>query len=306
MLAPEVILASGDGAMENLWHATLEERPVFVRHLFPVQRIITLQDAAFDLAALGEACSELVSSLSPLAIAVQCRVYDTTITYRAVEVKVAVDAVLARLGHLPETKSPTAIISLVLAKSRAYIGFSTPEQNLSRWSGGAAHYSGAQSALSRAEHKIEEAFEIFGVKQVPNGQALDLGSAPGGWAAFLLKQGYFVTAVDPGALDASLTCHPRLRYLQQNAWQIKVRDDFYDLITCDMGRSALRTVEVLLRLAPSLKKGGHLLMTAKFMGEKPLPLLRECRSRLETSFRYISGRHLWHNREEVTFYLVKL
>jgi len=305
MLAPGVFLASGCTASAKLLNATREKRPVFVRHLFPVYRTIALENSAFDPLAMGEECSSLLSHLSPSPIAVQCRIVDAAAPYRAVDIKAAVDAVLERLGHLPETKHPLGIISVVIVKSRAYIGVSTPEQNLSRWNGGAAHYGGAQNALSRAEHKIEEAFEVFGVKQSPGGQALDLGAAPGGWTSFLLKQGYFVTAVDPGALDASLTCHPRLSYLQKNAWQLNVREEFFDLFTCDMGRSALRTVEVLLRLAPSLKEGGQLLMTVKFMGEKPLPLLSECRRRLEPSFSYISGRHLWHNREEVTFYLVK-
>ena len=45
------------------------------------------------------------------------------------------------------------------------------------------HYNHSRSRISRAEMKIEEAFDRFKIKK--KGIAIDLGAAPGGWSCFL-------------------------------------------------------------------------------------------------------------------------
>lgn len=279
---------------------------IFLRHQFSVQQVVALESAAFDLLRLAGAAELLLAAeKAGTRVAVQCRIMDRACPYQARDVKGALDGVLPLHGLWPETKHPSLVLSVLIAKQRAYLGVSSPSENLSRWNGGAAHYGKLSGALSRAEHKLEEAFEVFGIELAASAQVLDLGAAPGGWTSFLLKQGHYVTAVDTGELARELLTHPRLIYHRQNAWHIKPPAATFDLITCDMGREASGTVEVLLHLASSLKSGGALLMTVKFMGHEPLPLIRECRRKLEQRYRMRAGRHLWHNREEVTLYLVR-
>jgi len=296
VLAPGVLLAAAEDV----------GAPIFLRHRFPVEHVAEVGHTLMDLPLLVAAATPLLAAAeSGTKVAVQCRIMDEACPYRAAEVKVALDEVLLTRGLLPETKHPQIVLSVLIAKQRAYLGLSSPVQNLSRWNGGAAHYGRPSGALSRAEHKLEEAFEVFNIELAAAAQVLDLGAAPGGWTSFLLKRGHYVTAVDTGELARELLTHPRLIYHRQNAWHIKPLADTFDLITCDMGREASGTVEVLLHLASSLKSGGALLMTVKFMGHEPLPLIRECRRKLEQRYRLQAGRHLWHNREEVTLYLVR-
>lgn len=53
-----------------------------------------------------------------------------------------------------------------------------------------------------AEFKLLEALEVFGIVLPSHGVALDLAAAPGGWTRVLRRAGEYVTAIDPGELDA--------------------------------------------------------------------------------------------------------
>jgi len=239
------------------------------------------------------------------------------------DVKARIDLWLQNNGHHPVVKGPELIISVLLTANEAYLGLSTPADNLTSWNGGAVHYRATQDLLSRAGHKLEEALEVLNIDlkdevqaldrdlraivKSPacdiHVQALDLGAAPGGWTNLLLDKGLRVTAVDTGDLSPHLQNHPRLRFLKQNAFDLKLTGAFFDILTCDMSWDPLRTARLLVQLAPALKPWGHVVLTVKFMGGKPLSTIHQCLALLKQEFAFIRGRHLWHNREEVTLYL---
>lgn len=306
-LGSGVLLAEPSGTdAVKLWQVLQQDTPIFLRHMFPVQDELVMQQDELALPRLREACEPLLAQVEQgSAVAVQCRLLDAIPSYRPVDVKRAIDGAVQGRGLLATVKDPSLVLSVLVAHERAYLGLSTPRENLSSWNGGAAHYGKAKGALSRAAHKLEEACEVLDVDLRGMEQALDLGAAPGGFTSFLLERGFYVTAVDTGLLDSELLAHPRLTYIQANAKNIKPQEASFDLITCDISRDALRTADMLMDLAPCLRPMGKLLLTVKFMGREPLPLIRQCLKRISQEFVFVRGRHLWHNREEVTLYLVR-
>ena len=279
----------------------VENTPLFLRHLFAIHKTAPV-DSVQDVAIA--ATTIIPDDLHGLKVGVQCRVLSEDISYRAVEVKQHLDAMIEGRGGVPETKDPQFVVSIVVA-DKTYIGYATPQENLTRWSGGAVHYGAAKNSFSRAQHKLEEALEVLNIDISRCKTALDLGAAPGGWTALLLERGLNVTAVDTGDLHPDLLKHPNLTYYRQNAFDLRLNRNSMDLITCDMSWDPLRTVRLITDLSKVLRTGGKVVLTVKFMGQSPLRTVRECLSILQSNFAFKRGRHLWHNREELTLYLEK-
>lgn len=298
-LSPGVLLIDRSEGNYSLAFDLQERTPFFLRHMFPISKTV----ANPSLENVVDTCETVIpNSLSNLKVGVQCRVLAKDTEYRAHDVKLEIDKIFSERGGNSEMRYPEYIVSILIAK-QGYIGWSTPQQNLTRWSGGSVHYGVAENGLSRAQHKLEEAVEVLGVDLGSCQSALDLGAAPGGWTAFLLAKGVKVTAVDTGELDATLLKQSGLTFLRQNAFDLRFRPESFDLLTCDMSWNPLRTVHLLAELAPTLNRQGQLIFTVKFMGRSPLRTVRECIETLAGSFTFVRGRHLWHNREELTLYL---
>ena len=66
------------------------------------------------------------------------------------------------------------IISLLYTTDKGYMGISTAEENLSSWPGGAHRFAQKPEQISRAEFKLLEALDVFGVILPSQGHALDL------------------------------------------------------------------------------------------------------------------------------------
>lgn len=306
-LGPGVLLAKPTGSEPvALWQILQQDAPIFLRHMFPVQQEVVIEGNNLDLLRLMDSCGPLLANREGEGpVAVQCRILRAATSYRPIDVKKAIDAFLQNRGILTTVKEPALVLSVLIAHERAYLGISSPRANLSSWSGGAVHYGKDIGALSRAAHKLEEACEVFDLDLKGMAEALDLGAAPGGFTSFLLGKGLCVTAVDTGELASELLTNPRLSFIKENASNIRPRESSFDLITCDISRDALRTADMIGDLAYCLRPAGQLLLTVKFMGREPLPLIRQCRKRLGGAFRFVRGRHLWHNREEATLHFVR-
>ncbi|WP_297168187.1 SAM-dependent methyltransferase, partial [Thermogemmatispora sp.] len=215
-LAPGIALCAVPRLRELLRQA-MEKTPIFVRHLAPAQAIVELSGA------IEEDCARLALSLAALPefawlgpgqyFAVQARLVPSQaqqparpLAYTSGQLNQKLAKVISEeTGAIESIRKPQIVLSLALTAERGFVGISLAEENLSSWPGGERHFARLPEQISRSEMKLLEALEVFHLTLPSDGEALDLGAAPGGWTRLLLQAGLHVVAVDPAALAPALS-----------------------------------------------------------------------------------------------------
>jgi 23S rRNA (cytidine2498-2'-O)-methyltransferase len=282
----------------------VEQEPMFLRHIQPVDSEL---DWDGQMNSLMEWGSNNLKLEIGSAIAVQVRKTEQLSTEVSQgEYKQALDHVLTKAyATVPVAKGAEYIVSLFLAPEKAYIGVSEPEHNLSDWSGGAIRFRKEEGQLSRAKFKLLEAEQVFRLDFAQYRTALDVGAAPGGWTSLLLERGVKVTAIDPAKLDKILLKHPNLTFHQKNASDVKLLEDSFELLVCDMSWSPRQMARLIKGLLPSLRSGGTAIITVKLMHKKAFQTIRELVGDLSPELSLQKGKQLFHNREELTLFFIK-
>jgi 23S rRNA (cytidine2498-2'-O)-methyltransferase len=318
ILAPGIALCSVPDAPKFMY-TVAEAHPIFARHLAPVQAVIPLTNTEADLENLAVSLAELPTFRMlerGQRFAVQTRMVQseeggTKRAYSGGKVnQLLAGAIVEETGAVEEIKKPQIVVSLLCTQDRAYMGISLARQNLSAWPGGMRHFAQTSEQISRAEFKLLEALETFGVTLPERGRALDLGAAPGGWTRLLLEAGLQVVAVDPAKLDPRLFRRPGLihfrgyaeRYLEIE--EPGKRPQLFDVIMNDMRMDARDAARLLIEMRGKLRPDGFILSTLKLphatASIDPLKNLREATSLLSRSFDLVQAKQLFHNRQEVT------
>lgn len=285
------------------WH---QQPPIFVRHICPAQVMIPRPDPAALAAAVREAFRDLFDPT--LSFSVQTRILDDG-AIKPYDVNTALATVIRdELGVPLDVRRPQQILSVVLARpgreTVAYMGLSPAVFNLSDWAGGVRRFKREPGQISRAEFKLLEALESFGIELPPNGRALDLGAAPGGWTRVLRQQGQYVTAVDPGELVPAVAQDPRVQHRQMTAEAYLANDpDTFDLIVNDMRLDARDSSRLMVAFAPYLYPHGLAVMTLKLPEQGRRQLLDHAFEILRQGYEIAGARQLFHNRSEITVYL---
>ncbi|HLH61962.1 MAG TPA: SAM-dependent methyltransferase [Ktedonobacteraceae bacterium] len=322
VLAPGVALCNVLNTPAFMRHVA-EQRPIFVRHLAPVQAILTLSSTEKDIGELALAIAEL-PTFSMLEqgqrFAVQTRFVQSEIQNRATIDRpyssgclnqLLAEAIAEETGALESIKKPQIIVSLLCALDKAYIGISLAGDNLSPWPGGMRHFAQTDEQISRAEFKLLEALEVFGLSLPAHGRALDLGAAPGGWTRLLLEIGLNVVAVDPAQLDSRLLRSPHAQRLEHFRGYAEVyledavkKHRQFDVIANDMRMDAREASRLLVQAGKCLRHDGFIISTLKLphatASIDPLKNLREALHLLSRRFNIVQAHQLFHNRQEVT------
>ncbi|NWJ44961.1 MAG: methyltransferase domain-containing protein [Chloroflexi bacterium] len=319
LLGDGVSLVSGPMDFETLSTRLQKLEPVFLRHICPVWLIHKMRERE-ELAALTQVLVELPATARLLSqgvsFSVQARFLGEdpqhVLTAYAIKEDIS-QSIITKFGAVENIKTPDVVVSVAVYEATAYVGISKVSQNLSDWAGGMRRFARESQQISRAEFKLLEAMDIFGLKLPESGSALDLGAAPGGWTRLLLKNGLQVVAVDPAELDPRLNSYTNLRHFRGHAADYlrlaqKQRRRF-DIILSDMRVDARVTAELMGQFANLLPPRGHGLATLKLPFASPEldPVLhmRQSLTLLRQSFRLVQAKHLFHNRQEVTVFLEK-
>lgn len=327
LLAPGILLCTLPGdthphSFTSLARQVIQQRPIFVRHLAPVQAVIHLSNTENDIGELALAIANLPSFTlleRGQRFAVQTRLLQTDMeTVRAGSSKHAyssgqvnqmlAEAIVEETGAVESIKKPQVVVSLLCTMEKAYLGISLTTDNLSDWPGGARHFAHLPEQISRAEFKLLEALEVFGVTLPSRGLALDLGAAPGGWTRLLLEAGMQVVAVDPAKLDARLSRQPHLEhyrgYAEDYLEEAIKRHRKFNVITNDMRMDAREAARLLVQASACLLNDGFIISVLKLPHETseidPLKNLYEALRLLQRHFAIVQARQLFHNRQEVT------
>jgi 23S rRNA (cytidine2498-2'-O)-methyltransferase len=327
LLAPGILLCGFPQATQPhditaLMRLAAEQRPIFVRHLAPVQKVINLSNTENDIGELALTVANLPTFTlleRGQRFAVQTRLLQTDMeavragankhSYGSGHInQLLAEAIAEETGAVESIKKPQVVVSLLCTIEKAYLGISLTNDNLSDWPGGARHFAHTPEQISRAEFKLLEALEVFGLTLPSQGWALDLGAAPGGWTRLLLEAGMKVTAVDPAKLDARLARQPNLEHYRGYAEEyveeaIKRRRKF-NVITNDMRMDARDAARLLVEASVCLLSDGFIISVLKLPHATseidPLKNLSEALRLLQRHFGIVQARQLFHNRQEVT------
>ena len=313
-LTPGVGLARVEGTWRTLADTLISHPPIFIRHLCPAPLHIPLELAPDDLEILDHYARDLLLELDTTRpFSVQTRTLgEGRWPYTRFDINNRLAATLAEWGAPLNVQHPEQILSVTLTPTEAFLGLSLTHENLSDWAGGERRFKREEGQISRAEFKLLEALEVFGLELPTEGLALDMGAAPGGWTRILAGRGLRVIAVDPAELDprvlapmypSALPSVTHIRTIVEN--YLSAREPF-DLILNDMRMDARDSARVMLMAEKFLKPKGFAVMTLKLpergMGEVARAALRI----LGSGYSILGARQLFHNRDEVTVALASL
>ncbi len=308
---PGVFLVNGELNFADMTAAFVKNPPIYVRHINPVQSVLHLDEGS-DWHSLLEvaAAGEILPFLDPtLHFSVQSRIFAHA-DYKPFEVNQHLaDVGVEQFGLTLDVRQPEQVVSVVVRSNEGepaifYVGGSMASHNLSDWAGGMRRFAREEGQISRSEFKLLEAIEVFGLALPARGTALDLGASPGGWTRVLRGLEQYVTAVDPGDLDARLAKDRGVRHKRMTAEAYLASDpDPFDMIVNDMRMDGRDSARLMVSYAKLLYPHGWALMTLKLPEQKREPIVEHAFSILRGAYTIAGARQLFHNRSEITIWL---
>ena len=170
-------------------------------------------------------------------------------------------------------------------------------------------------APSRSTLKLEEAIKLFCSPQQEaelfsaGMRAVDLGACPGGWSYQLVQRKVTVEAVDHGEIQAELMATGLVEYYSEDGFLYQPQQGNVDWLVCDMIEQPTRVSELMLHwlvsgLANAAIFNLKLPMNKRFKVVQPI--LDNLNSALSDKFGHvvIKAKHLYHNRDEVTVFVI--
>ncbi len=290
--------------------ATWQLHPlVFVQHICPPQVHLNLENNPADITQIEEAVAalhvdvqELVAGLPSSDFSIQTRILDRHAerAYQPFEINQALAHVVGEWGYALNVQRPSWVVSVVVAGSSAYLGASSVQHNLSDWAGGQRRFKRDDEQISRAEFKLLEALEVFGLALPVAGKAADLGAAPGGWTRLLRQHGLEVWAIDPGNLHLSLLRDPQVHHVRGYAQNFAQAGLLFDCVVNDMRMDIVESAHITRQFAQHLKPSGLAIMTMKLPPKHVRSAINTGLKVLSEAYKVIAVRQLFHNRHEVT------
>jgi len=285
----------------------IEKEPfVFLQHIHPYQKSHPIDGTNSDLSVYSAMLEELFPYLMPEdRLTCQCRI-DTGIpfSYSNQDLTKCLAEMVSARGFCIDPATADTAVSLTVYKDIAYLGISRLEHNVSDWTGGIRFFSKADGVICRAEFKIEEAFQVFGINVEAGMTALDLGAAPGGWTHYLSRQGVSVDAVDPANLEDEVKKAKNVHHYKMLAQEFaeKYREKRYDIIVNDMKMDTNESIDILCEMSRQLKPQGCCILTLKLPKSNVQKRINVARQVLARRFETVQIRQLYFNRSEVTVF----
>lgn len=274
----------------------LKKEPIFVRHLFPITETFSRQTRIEELATF---CFAHIDFETPFSLHIRGIKEEKDFIQ---ELNQELKTSLKEAGYSYDPKATHQILSFYITDTTVYCGYSSAKENLTEWNGGEVHLS-PKGTISRAELKLEEIF-LEKNERPQNGRALDLGAAPGGWAHFLLKQGFRVTAVDPAKMDKAVQTDKMRHYKMVTQQFIRdVPQKTYDLIVNDMKMDMWESIDIMLDFSEYLTEEGEGILTLKLPKKVSIRTIQKALDKLGTKFNVRKAKQLFHNRSEITVLL---
>ncbi len=222
------------------------------------------------------------------------------------------EAALEKAGALRPRRKELAELHVLFADARtAWLCAALPG-SASLWPMGIPRLRMPREAGSRSTLKLAEAiFTLLTEEERTNTlraglRAVDLGAAPGGWTWQLAHRGLHVTAVDNGAMAASVMATDMVEHLCADGFTWRPKRPV-EWMVCDMVEQPSRIASLV---ADWIGTGRcrRSIFNLKLPMKKRLDAVRQCQALIHKRLANVGAydlriKHLYHDREEVTAYL---
>lgn len=287
---------------EALCEYIRQEPIIFVRHIFRIDGISNLNEFVNVIVSY---CKNNMKKYSSFTVQTRCS-KKTYISIKNMSTRMA--GILSNEQYTLDVASGKYIISIFIDGETVFWGIGNEKYNLSHWKGGMPHYSPTSKYkfVSRAEYKLIEAIECFGIDIKNMEKGADLGAAPGGWTKVLVDNGVECTSIDPSFLKPEIAKNSKVKYfhmLVEDYLNLK-NDDEFDIIVNDMKIDVKKSVNIINQFYDKIKKEGIVIVTFKLTHEYNYSFIRKWIESFN-GFTLIGARQLFHNRTEITVVMKK-
>ncbi len=291
-------LAEIDCTFNEFSEIMKQNEPIYLRHIFHVQDEV-------DLTCDGELLKVINKYSETLNISTTYAIQGYVIisNYNKKTINDIILNELTNKGFVCNNPKPKQVISYVIFNNTMYIGLGNESLNLSSWTLGMRRYQKYENQISRAEFKLLEAIETFGIDLENFETALDLGASPGGWTKVLLEKGLQVTAVDPAKLNIKHNNLTHYKGLAENF--VKANNNTFDIIVNDMKMDVCDSAKIMNSISHKLTDNGVAIVTYKLPKSKSTGKILDGNRILSDRYTIIHKKQLFHNRNEITVVLKK-
>ena len=225
--------------------------------------------------------------------------------------------VLAQKEKGESQDGATILHALFLSGQQVQLGYSFV-RNSSVHPMGIPRLKFPNASPSRSTLKLDEAFLHFiprddwETRLCSGLNAVDLGSAPGGWTYQLVRRGMMVKAVDNGPMAESLMDTGQVKHYEQDGFKFRPSKKNNYWLVCDMIENPIKVAKLMaswmvdgdckeamfnLKLQPTKARYQQVM--------KGLQIIKDILSENDIWYE-MYAKHLYYDREEVTVHLRNL
>lgn len=207
-------------------------------------------------------------------------------------------------------KGGTVLHALFLSGQEVILGFSFAP-NSSPHVMGIPRLKFPSQAPSRSTLKLDEAFLYFiprnewNTRLTSGMNAVDLGSAPGGWTYQLVRRGMMVTAIDNGPMAESLMETGQVKHKMMDGFKYLPRKKNVYWLVCDMIEKPQRVAKLMSEwLINGDCKEAIFNLKLPMKGRyqqvnEDLQMIKEAFNEHQLKYE-LYAKHLYYDREEIT------
>ncbi|MFP3288833.1 MAG: THUMP domain-containing class I SAM-dependent methyltransferase [Candidatus Micrarchaeota archaeon] len=304
----------------------------------------TLQINTLDYQKIEEAIAKIINDSNAKTFKIEVKKIDFSSNETAKSIEVRLGRELEKRGYIADLNNPELIIYCLLLRNAVILG--QPIAGSKRIVLDLFRQANKEKEdfVNRAEYKLKEAVEAFGIDLSMHKIALDIGAAPGGWSHYLLQHGVKVVAVDNALLDykkfigkkmlvitnekeklgldkienvsikefgeeieigAYDLIHIKTNVLNEQIARLLNKLGKFDMLTIDTNTAPLESASIANKLAGFLTNNAVLVMTIKLISKAFSKHISEAVDELSKNYGFAKVKKLPHNRQEVTLFATK-
>ncbi len=266
----------------------------------------------------------------------------------AKSIEVELGRAIEQKGAVVSLSDPEMVLYVIISQAVAYVCRSdftgAYEASLDRFRHRNVDSEILENGISRAEFKLYEAINYFGISLNKGMRVLDVGAAPGGWSRYMISKGASVVAIDAGIIEyAKMPKGSRIAIILgkdrkvSTAEGIKVYDienmpekvreyDLlhivelfgkiklsnleklgpFDMACIDVNIPAQEAAGIATICADALTDNGTLILTLKMTDDNIEKNIEKSSEVISGSYKGIRVKKLPHDRKELTLFARKL